>query len=155
MAIHWRGCGGSPKLREGLCDQAHTSYVTACWRRGIIRDEAVTLGGPRFETPFSTSRPVSHMRELERDPSADPPCCKHAAIVGRGRLGTALAAALRDAGYDVTGPLGRGTDAVACAPGVVLLCVPDAEIARAAALITPGPLIGHCSGATGLDALGS
>jgi len=95
------------------------------------------------------------MRELERDPSADPPCCKHAAIVGRGRLGTALAAALRDAGYDVTGPLGRGTDAVACAPGVVLLCVPDAEIASAAALITPGPLIGHCSGATGLDALGS
>jgi predicted short-subunit dehydrogenase-like oxidoreductase (DUF2520 family) len=68
------------------------------------------------------------------------------AIVGAGRLGTALAAAL-----GAPGPLGRGarTDA---AP-VVLLCVPDAEIAAAAASIAPGPLVGHCSGATGLDVL--
>jgi predicted short-subunit dehydrogenase-like oxidoreductase (DUF2520 family) len=36
----------------------------------------------------------------------------------------------------------------------VLLCVPDQEIAAAAALIAPGPLVGHCSGATQLDALG-
>jgi predicted short-subunit dehydrogenase-like oxidoreductase (DUF2520 family) len=35
----------------------------------------------------------------------------------------------------------------------VLLCVPDAEIASAAASIEPGPLVGHCSGATSLDAL--
>jgi predicted short-subunit dehydrogenase-like oxidoreductase (DUF2520 family) len=34
-----------------------------------------------------------------------------------------------------------------------LLCVPDAEIAAAAALIVPGPLVGHCSGATRLDVL--
>jgi predicted short-subunit dehydrogenase-like oxidoreductase (DUF2520 family) len=33
------------------------------------------------------------------------------------------------------------------------LCVPDGEIARAAASILPGPLVGHCSGATGLDVL--
>ena len=36
---------------------------------------------------------------------------------------------------------------------VVLLCVPDAEIAAASAAIDPGPLVGHCSGATGLDVL--
>ncbi len=69
------------------------------------------------------------------------------AIIGRGRLGTALAAALRAAGRPVEGPLGRDeppSDGVAA----VLLCVPDAEIARAAALIPARPLVGHCSGAT-------
>jgi len=73
------------------------------------------------------------------------------AVVGAGRLGTALAAALRAAGLDVRGPLRRGEtpgDATA-----VLLCVPDAEIASAAAQIPTGALVGHCSGATGLDAL--
>jgi predicted short-subunit dehydrogenase-like oxidoreductase (DUF2520 family) len=75
------------------------------------------------------------------------------AIVGAGRLGTALAAALRAAGLDVRGPLTRGES-----PGdaaIVVLCVPDAEIAAAAAAIDPGPLVGHCSGATGLDVLGA
>jgi predicted short-subunit dehydrogenase-like oxidoreductase (DUF2520 family) len=73
------------------------------------------------------------------------------AIVGAGRLGTALAASLRAAGRDVQGPLGRG-DAPANA-AIVLLCVPDGEIASAAAAIAPGQLVGHCSGATGLDVL--
>ena len=37
----------------------------------------------------------------------------------------------------------------------MLLCVPDAEIAAAAAAVAPrdGLLVGHCSGATGLDVL--
>jgi predicted short-subunit dehydrogenase-like oxidoreductase (DUF2520 family) len=35
----------------------------------------------------------------------------------------------------------------------VLLCVPDGEIAAAAAAVEPGPLVGHCSGATGLAPL--
>jgi predicted short-subunit dehydrogenase-like oxidoreductase (DUF2520 family) len=35
----------------------------------------------------------------------------------------------------------------------VILCVPDAQIAAAAAGIEPGPLVGHCSGATRLDVL--
>jgi predicted short-subunit dehydrogenase-like oxidoreductase (DUF2520 family) len=35
----------------------------------------------------------------------------------------------------------------------VLLCVPDGQIAAAAALIVPGRLVGHCSGATGLEPL--
>jgi pantoate--beta-alanine ligase len=74
------------------------------------------------------------------------------AIVGRGRLGTALAAALTEAGLHVAGPLGRGADAAGA--DAVLLCVPDAEIAAAVAHIPPGPLVGHCSGALGLDVLG-
>ena len=73
------------------------------------------------------------------------------AIVGEGRLGTSLAAALRAAGHDVPAPLGRGARAAGAT--TVLLCVPDAEIAAAAAAVEPGPLVGHCSGATGLAVL--
>jgi predicted short-subunit dehydrogenase-like oxidoreductase (DUF2520 family) len=77
------------------------------------------------------------------------------AIVGRGRLGTALAAALRARGHSVTGPLGRGRHDAPAGPGVVLLCVPDGDIAAAAAAVPPRPglLVGHCSGATGLEVL--
>jgi predicted short-subunit dehydrogenase-like oxidoreductase (DUF2520 family) len=73
------------------------------------------------------------------------------AIVGRGRLGTALAGALRAAGIVVTGPLGRG--AMADTAPVVLLCVPDREIATAAAAVAPGRLVGHCSGVATLEPL--
>lgn len=72
-------------------------------------------------------------------------------MVGAGRLGHALAGALRAAGVNVAGPQGRGADGHGS--GAVLLCVPDAEIAAAAALVKPGRLVGHCSGATGLDVL--
>jgi predicted short-subunit dehydrogenase-like oxidoreductase (DUF2520 family) len=48
--------------------------------------------------------------------------------------------------------LGRGADAAGCQ--VALLCVPDGEIAAAAAAVAPGPVVGHCSGALGLDVLG-
>jgi predicted short-subunit dehydrogenase-like oxidoreductase (DUF2520 family) len=72
------------------------------------------------------------------------------AVVGAGRLGTALAASLRGTDLAVGGPLGRGANPRADA---VLLCVPDGEIAAAAAAIEPGPLVGHCSGATGLEPL--
>lgn len=76
------------------------------------------------------------------------PAC---AVVGHGRLGTALAAALRAAGAQVDGPLGRG--ATAAGAPVVLLAVPDGEIANAAAHIPEGALVGHCSGATTLQPL--
>ena len=69
------------------------------------------------------------------------------AIVGAGRLGSALAAALPGS----TGPFGRGADPREA--DVVLLCVPDAEIASAAAAVAPGPIVGHCSGATTLRPL--
>ena len=72
-------------------------------------------------------------------------------VVGAGRMGTALVAALRTAGADVAGPEGRG--ATGSDAGVVLLAVPDAAIAAAAAAIAPGRLVGHLSGATTLDAL--
>lgn len=91
------------------------------------------------------------MRELEREPTADSPPCTRLAIVGQGRLGRALAAALTEAGFAVLGPLGRGAGAADA--DAVLLCVPDAEIANAAALIAPGRPVGHCSGATRLDVL--
>jgi predicted short-subunit dehydrogenase-like oxidoreductase (DUF2520 family) len=76
----------------------------------------------------------------------------HLAIIGRGRLGTALTSALRDAGVPVDGPLGR---APALDPhvDVIVLAVPDAELAAAAAAVSPGPLVGHCSGATTLAPL--
>jgi len=91
------------------------------------------------------------MRELERNSSEDPTFCRRLAVVGRGRLGTALAGAFGEAGYDVLGPLGRGANGAGA--DAVLLCVPDQEIASAAALIVPGLLVGHCSGATGLEPL--
>ena len=72
-------------------------------------------------------------------------------IVGPGRMGSALASALRQAGVEVRGPLGRGEDTAG--GGVVLLCVPDREIAAAAATIAPGPLVGHVSASAPLDLL--
>jgi predicted short-subunit dehydrogenase-like oxidoreductase (DUF2520 family) len=67
-------------------------------------------------------------------------------------VGTALAGALRAAGVDVDGPLGRGGRPAGC--HAILLCVPDAEIAAAAEVVTAAaPLVGHTSGATPLSAL--
>ncbi|MDE3171497.1 MAG: DUF2520 domain-containing protein, partial [Gemmatimonadota bacterium] len=72
-------------------------------------------------------------------------------MVGGGRLGRALSAALPAAGIPVRGPLGRGARVEDAA--VVLLCVPDREIAAAAAAVPPGRLVGHCSGAATLAPL--
>jgi predicted short-subunit dehydrogenase-like oxidoreductase (DUF2520 family) len=95
------------------------------------------------------------MRELERHPQPsrahDLITLERVAILGNGRVGNALATALREAGVEVAGPLGRGR-----APGeadAVLLCVPDGEIAAAAQIVPDGVAVGHCSGATGLDVL--
>ena len=74
------------------------------------------------------------------------------AIIGSGRLGTAIAGALRGShDFELTGPLGRGADGAGS--DVVLLCVPDREIGPAAAALAPGTIVGHCSGATGLEPL--
>ena len=93
------------------------------------------------------------MGELDRNTSTDSFELARCAIVGAGRLGTALARSLAATGVDVEGPLGRGAQ-----PGdvdVVLLCVPDSEIGLAASLIKPGALVGHCSGVSGLDVIGN
>jgi predicted short-subunit dehydrogenase-like oxidoreductase (DUF2520 family) len=76
------------------------------------------------------------------------------AIVGAGRMGCALAAALTAAGSDVDGPLRRG-EAPSDDASAVLLCVPDAQIEAAAAALAPlrGRLVGHTSAATPLAAL--
>jgi predicted short-subunit dehydrogenase-like oxidoreductase (DUF2520 family) len=91
------------------------------------------------------------MRELEREPTNDNPPCSRPAVVGRGRLGRALAGAIEATGLSVIGPLGREPDVGDA--DVVLLCVPDGEIAAVAATLPSGPLVGHCAGATGLDVL--
>jgi predicted short-subunit dehydrogenase-like oxidoreductase (DUF2520 family) len=73
-------------------------------------------------------------------------------VVGPGRLGTALAAALREGGVRVEGPAGRGEVPRDC--DAIVLCVPDAEIPAAAATVAgAAPLVGHTSGATPLTAL--
>jgi len=97
------------------------------------------------------------MRELDRELrshiSPDSPLAPGSSVgvVGAGRLGTVLARALRDAGREVHGPVGRG---VAPAGEIVLLCVPDAEITAAAeAVAGTAGLVGHTSGATALAAL--
>lgn len=74
-------------------------------------------------------------------------------IVGRGRVGTALAAALAAAGERVVGPLGRG-EPLPHDAGVVILAVPDAAIADAARQVPPGPLVAHCSASAPLALLG-
>jgi predicted short-subunit dehydrogenase-like oxidoreductase (DUF2520 family) len=73
-------------------------------------------------------------------------------IVGAGRVGTALARALSNAGVEVEGPAGRGERPARC--DAIVLCVPDAEIEAAAEVVTAAaPLVGHTSGATPLTAL--
>lgn len=72
------------------------------------------------------------------------------AVVGAGRLGTALHRAFGTAGLDAgAAPLGR--DAAASGADVVFLCVPDREIAAAGEAVSPGPLVVHCSGASSVD----
>jgi predicted short-subunit dehydrogenase-like oxidoreductase (DUF2520 family) len=98
------------------------------------------------------------MRELERNhlseltPAFTPP--RQVAIIGAGRLGTVIAAGLSAEGVVVRGPLTRPVAlADAAEADVVLLCVPDSQIAAAAAALAPGRLVGHCSGATRLEVL--
>jgi predicted short-subunit dehydrogenase-like oxidoreductase (DUF2520 family) len=64
-------------------------------------------------------------------------------VIGRGRVGSALAARLRDRGVDV-----REDDAE-----LVVICVPDRAIPDVASSIDPGPWVAHVSGATPLAAL--
>lgn len=76
------------------------------------------------------------------------------AIVGAGRMGTALAGALSAAAIDVEGPFQRG-ETPSNHRSVVLLCVPDNQIEAAAAALPTRQdmLVGHCSAATTLAAL--
>ncbi len=73
------------------------------------------------------------------------------AIVGRGRLGSALAVALRERGYRVAGPFGRA-DAIAPAT-LTLLAVPERELVAAAYRVSPDGIVGHCSASAPLELL--
>ncbi|HWM16526.1 MAG TPA: DUF2520 domain-containing protein [Microbacterium sp.] len=74
-----------------------------------------------------------------------------ASIVGGGRLGRVLTRALGAAGIGVNGPSGRGERVEPA--DVVLLCVPDGEIAAVARSLSGSDrLVGHVSGATPLAA---
>jgi predicted short-subunit dehydrogenase-like oxidoreductase (DUF2520 family) len=64
-------------------------------------------------------------------------------VIGLGRVGSAIAARLRERGVEV-----REDGAE-----LVLLCVPDGAIAEAARSVEPGPWVAHVSGATPLAAL--
>ncbi len=64
-------------------------------------------------------------------------------VIGSGRVGSAVAARLRE----------RGIDAADDAPELVLLCVPDSAIAEVAGSVETGPWVAHVSGATPLAAL--
>jgi predicted short-subunit dehydrogenase-like oxidoreductase (DUF2520 family) len=84
--------------------------------------------------------------------NSDIPSDVRVGVVGAGRVGTALAAALREAGVAVEGPAGRGEVPSGC--DAIVLCVPDAEIEAAAATVAgAASLTGHTSGATPLSAL--
>ena len=72
-------------------------------------------------------------------------------VVGCGRMGEAIAWALRNAGVPVRGPSGRGTTGDGAA--IVLLCVPDREIGVAAASLAPGAIVGHVSASAALTLL--
>jgi len=64
-------------------------------------------------------------------------------VIGRGRVGSAVAARLEERDVDV-----REEDVE-----LVLICVPDRAIAEVAARVEPGPWVAHVSGATPLAAL--
>jgi len=65
-------------------------------------------------------------------------------VIGSGRVGSAVAARLRE----------RGVAVGEHEPHVVLLCVPDTAISDVSRRLTPGPAwVGHVSGATPLGAL--
>lgn len=64
-------------------------------------------------------------------------------VIGRGRVGSALAARLQE----------RGLQVVDDVPQLVVLCVPDRAIADVARGVPPGPWVAHVSGATPLAAL--
>jgi predicted short-subunit dehydrogenase-like oxidoreductase (DUF2520 family) len=69
------------------------------------------------------------------------------AVVGAGRMGSVLAQAL-------AAPALRRGEPVPSDVDVLLLAVPDGAIEAVARAMPAGPLLGHVSGATGLDVFG-
>ncbi len=80
-------------------------------------------------------------------------------IIGPGRAGRSLAAALSTAGWGIDGFLGRGDDVSRAARGtdVLVIATPDDEVAGVAAAVRPHPdtVVLHLSGSLGLSVLAS
>jgi predicted short-subunit dehydrogenase-like oxidoreductase (DUF2520 family) len=80
-------------------------------------------------------------------------------VVGPGRAGGALSAALAQVGWVVAEPVRHGDDPTAAADGADLLVIatPDAAIAEVAAAVEPTPdvVVAHLSGSLGLELLAS
>src|SRR5262245_66273546 len=93
------------------------------------------------QSPQVSSDPAGiSMRELDPPPTELPAC----AVVGAGRMGTVIAA-----GLGAGPPLKRGEPVPGDAE-VVLVCVPDGQIANAGQAVTPGQCVRDCRGAKGL-----
>ena len=78
-------------------------------------------------------------------------------VIGPGRAGGSLAAALASAGWDVVGVVQRGEPVGGAAAGTDLLVIatPDAVVAETAAAVVPQPgtVVAHLAGSLGLDVL--
>ena len=74
-------------------------------------------------------------------------------VIGPGRAGTTLAAALQSAGHSVTGPVARG-QLVPADCDAILVCVPDSNLSEGVNAFPAGPLVGHCCGPHGTGLLG-
>jgi len=78
-------------------------------------------------------------------------------VIGAGRAGGALHAALTRAHWPLVAPLGRGDDVRSAGEGVDLLVIatPDALVADVAAAVEPSPevVVAHLAGALGLAPL--
>src|SRR5436190_19945691 len=106
-----------------------------------------------FESSILRRRPsvrcrVTTVDTSQRDSEGSPILVEHSMftsirIIGRGRVGSAIAARLSERGHQL---VDQGAD-------LVLLCVPDAAIGEVAQSITSGPWVAHTSGATPLAAL--
>lgn len=117
------------RRRQPLAHQYRDRYLLEDWTDTMITQ-------PQLSLPAQASAP------------------DRLAIVGAGRMGTALAGALSAAAIDIEGPLRRGETPSDDASAVVL-CVPDGQIEAAAAAlpVRTGRLVGHTSAATMLGAL--
>jgi predicted short-subunit dehydrogenase-like oxidoreductase (DUF2520 family) len=117
---------------DARCNQAlspHQTSTLQCEDRGV--NEVDRLGAAAHSGDWSQMR---------------------VCVVGRGRMGRALVASLREAGFAVQDPIGRerigDTDA-----DLVLLAVPDAALHEVAQAVPRGRLVAHLSGAMTLDVL--
>ena len=131
---------------------------------------------PNQGSPSLGSRNPGRLTPGRLNPGRLNPGGATVALVGPGRVGTALAIGLVAAGHEVTAVAGRAPDApgvlvlaarfgarpssvgeVARDADLVILATPDAAIGDAAAAVTAGlrgdALVLHCSGSIGLEVL--